>query len=355
VTAAPIVGVTPIPVLVVEDEAVIRRVLISHLERDGFECHEAEGAHEALLILDRLDIPIVVTDLRMPEGDGLTLLAEVSARHPTTAVIILTGNADVETAVECLRRGAADFLTKPFLAGEVEVRIRQALETRRLRLELDGYRRHLEDRVAQQTQKLAELFLSGVQALVRALEVKDAYTRGHSGRVASWAGATARRLGLEADVVRQIELGGQLHDLGKIGVREGVLMKVQRLTDDEYEHVMQHPALGWRILSPLLQEAPIALAAVRSHHERFDGRGRPDGLCGTDIPLAARIVSIADAFDVMTTGRPYRDGGKVLSSEAAIVQLELAARTQFDPDLVRVFREVVMLPDRDPRPPSLLT
>jgi response regulator RpfG family c-di-GMP phosphodiesterase len=330
------------PILVVDDEPAIRRILISHLERDRFVCYEAGSGNEAQAILEHVAVPLIVSDLRMPDGDGQSLLEVVVKKYPTTAVIILTGDADVATAVSCLRQGATDYLTKPFRAGEVEVRIDQALETRRLRLELDGYRRHLEDRVAEQTQKLADLFLTGVQALVRALEVKDPYTRGHSERVAAWSAATALELGLAPDDVRQVELGGHLHDLGKIGVREGVLTKTDRLDADEYEHVMQHPELGWRILSPLLREAPVALAAVRSHHERFDGKGRPDGLVGTNIPLSARIVAIADAFDVMTTGRPYRDDGRVFTAEAALMELRRASGSQFDADLVRTFGHVVV-------------
>lgn len=344
----------PVSVLVVDDDPAIRRVLISQLERDEFVCHEAGSGNEALAVLERLEVSIVVSDLRMPDGDGHMLLQVVRARYPNTAVIILTGDADVSTAVDCLRNGAADYLIKPYVAGAVEARIRQALETRRLRMELEGYRRHLEARVAEQAQKLADLFLSGVQALVRALEVKDPYTRGHSERVAAWAAETAHFLGLGADMVRQVELGGHLHDLGKIGVREGVLAKRGRLTEDEYEHMMQHPSLGWRILAPLLQDAPEALAAVRSHHERFGGGGRPDGLASSAIPLAARIVAIADAFDVMTTGRPYRDDGRVFTLEMALDELRRASPSQFDPELVAAFEQVVKQRGAVASPPELM-
>src|SRR6185295_2098677 len=166
--------------------------------------------------------------------------------HPTTAVVMLSADTEVETAVACLSQGASDYLTKPFRAGEVAARVHQALDRRRLQLENAAYHTELESRVKSQANRIEELFLTGVQSLVRALEVKDPYTRGHSERVAGFAAATAREFGLDEDTVRQIELGGHLHALGKIGVRESVLNKPGALTPDEYDHVMQHPELGWQ-------------------------------------------------------------------------------------------------------------
>ena len=143
-----------------------------------------------------------------------------------------------------------------------------------------------------------------MQSLADALEVKDPYTRGHSVRVSYYAVAIANALGLEPDLVRQIELGGHLHDIGKIGVREAVLNKPGPLTDEEYEHIMTHPMVGWQILSPLLGDVPVALRVVRWHHERFDGGGIPDRLAGEEIPLEARIAAVADSFDAMPSSRP---------------------------------------------------
>lgn len=324
-------------ILVVDDEPAVRSVLVRHLERADFVVYEAGGVDEALAILRRFEIPLVISDLNMPGRDGHDLLKTVRKLHPTTAVLMLSADTEVGTAVACLSEGASDYLTKPFRAGEVAARVDQALERRRLRLENEAYHTELEKRVKIQATRIEELFLTGVQSLVRALEVKDPYTRGHSERVALLAAATAREYGLDDDTVRQIELGGHLHDLGKIGVRESVLNKPGPLTPDEYDHVMQHPELGWQILSPLLRDTPIALECVRSHHEKFDGRGRPEGLRGESIPLAARIMAVADAYDVMTTGRPYRTIGRVLTPIEAIVELRRFSLTQFDPIVVRTF------------------
>ncbi|MEQ1690410.1 MAG: HD-GYP domain-containing protein, partial [Gemmatimonas sp.] len=179
--------------------------------------------------------------------------------------------------------------------------------------------------------------------------VKDAYTWGHSTRVSRYAMAIARELGLSPLLQEQLELGSRLHDIGKIGVREDILNKDGSLTADEYAHVMEHPVIGWRLLAPLLREMPHALAVVRSHHERFDGRGTPDALRGYEIPLEARITSVADSFDAMTSGRVYRSG---LSVELAVAELRRCAGSQFDPSCVAAF-ERALEQQSFPRPESV--
>jgi HD-GYP domain-containing protein (c-di-GMP phosphodiesterase class II) len=248
-------------------------------------------------------------------------------------MVMITAVADVEVAVSCLAQGAMDYLTKPFHLEEVRARVRQALEKRRLILENRGYQESLEQRVAAQARRIEELFLAGVQALAEALEVKDPYTRGHSVRVSHYATTIARALELDEAIIRQVTLGGHVHDIGKIGVREAVLNKPGKLTSEEYQHIMTHPVVGWRILAPLLGDAPIALNIVRSHHERMDGSGLPDGLRGEQIPLESRIAAVADALDAMTSGRPYR--GRELTFDEALRELETNSATQFDARVVQ--------------------
>jgi response regulator RpfG family c-di-GMP phosphodiesterase len=325
--------------LIVDDEPQLRHVLTRLMETDGFACLQATSGLEALEVLKQHDVTIMLTDLRMPRMDGITLLREVRARHPSMAVVMITAVADVDVAVSCLAIGAMDYLMKPFNIEEVRARVRQALEKRRLVLDNRSYQEQLEQRVREQANRLEELFLGTMQAFAAALEVKDPYTRGHSIRVSQYSVAIARALRLDAETVRQIEIGGHLHDIGKIGVRESVLNKPGPLTDEEYEHIMTHPVVGWRILSPLLSEVPMALHIVRSHHERFDGRGIPDGLEGTEIPLEARIAAVADAFDAMTSGRAYRKGGRMTLAEA-VAEVERCSGTQFDPDVVAAFSAV---------------
>jgi putative two-component system response regulator len=325
--------------LVVDDEPRLRQVLVHLMQNDGFSCREAGNGAEALEVLQRESIPLVLSDLRMPQIDGIELLRQTRARYPDTAVVMITAVADVEVAVSCLAMGAMDYLTKPFHLEEVRARVSQALYKRRLILENREYQDRLEERVAVQARRLEDLFLASVQSLAEALEVKDPYTSGHSIRVSHFSSAIARVLDLETDVVRQIELGGQVHDIGKIGVREAVLNKPGPLTEEEYAHIMTHMTVGWRILAPLLTEAPLALRIVRSHHERWDGRGMPDGLAGTAIPLEARITAVADSYDAMTSGRPYRLAQ--LTAAEALEEVQANSGTQFDPDVVKAFMHAV--------------
>ena len=324
--------------LVTDDEPRLRRVLCRLMEADGFACLEAGSGAEALAQLERTPVPIVLTDLRMPHMDGIELLREIGERYPDTAVVMITGVADVDMAVRALGLGATDYITKPFHLDEVRVRVAQALDKRRLRLENRDYRESLEQRVAAQARRLEELFLAAIQSLVEALEVKDPYTRGHSDRVSRNAGHVARALGVPAGLVEQIELGGRVHDIGKIGVREAVLNKPGPLTGDEYQHIMTHPVVGWRILSPLLDDVPRALNVVRWHHERYDGSGIPDALVGDAIPMEARIAAVADTFDAMTSVRPYRPGVPLPDTFA---ELRRCSGTQFDPVCIAAFFEAL--------------
>jgi putative two-component system response regulator len=318
--------------LVVDDEPRLRQVILHLMRNDGFRCHEAGDGADALRVLESHPATLVLTDVRMPRMDGIELLRQIRALYPETAVMMLTAVADVESAVSCFAIGALDYLTKPFNLEEVRARVSQALERRRLVIENREYREQLEAKVAVQAHRLEELFLASIQSLAEALEVKDPYTRGHSVRVSHYSAVIARTLGLDAEMVRQIELGGHVHDIGKIGVRESVLNKPGPLTPEEYEHIMTHPVVGWRILSPLLAETPAALNIVRSHHERVDGRGVPDGLAGANIPLEARIAAVADSLDAMSSGRPYRSA--VPGWPEAMDELRRHSGTQFDVEVV---------------------
>ncbi len=326
--------------VVADDEPRLRQVLCRLMRGDGFECLEAASGVEALAALERRAVPLVLSDLRMPEMDGIELLRHIRDRYPDTAVVMISAVTDVEMAVRALSLGATDYLTKPFHLDEVRARVAQALEKRRLRLENRDYQERLEERVAAQAHRLEELFLAAIHSLVESLEVKDPYTRGHSDRVSRYSAAIARAMVLDAELVRQVELGGHLHDIGKIGVREAVLNKPGALTEEEYQHIMTHPLVGWQILSPLLGDAPAALRIVRWHHERFDGRGVPDRLAGAEIPLEARIAAVADSFDAMTSSRPYRPGRR-MGVSAALAELERNRGTQYDPEVLDVFLQLV--------------
>jgi len=259
--------------LVVDDEPRLRRVLVQLLESDGFEVHEAGNGVEALQVMETTRVPLVISDLRMPQMDGSHLLRHLVQRWPDTAVMMVSAVADVDMAVKCLHDGAFDYVSKPFNLEEVRARVKQALQRQKDRLELKDHRESLEVRVRVQERQIEDMFLAGVQALAQAMEAKDAYLKGHSDRVSKYAVVIARQIGFDAKLVETIALGAHLHDIGKIGVSEEVLHKKGGLTDAEYRHIMEHPVIGAKILGPLLSDQPLVIDIVRSHHERMDGKG----------------------------------------------------------------------------------
>ena len=321
--------------LVVDDDAPVRSAIARVTQLLGLAPLEAADGAAALRILaDEGEVPLVISDVNMPGVSGMELLEEITRRYPDTAVLMLSGVSDVKTAVACLDKGALDYIAKPALLEEVRARVAKALEKRDLLLQRRFYQRNLELRVRVQANRIKELFLQGVQTLAQALEAKDAYTSGHSIRVSRYAVQTAVRLGFTGEKLEEIRLGGELHDIGKIGTREAVLNKPGPLTDEEFLHITEHTLLGEKILAPLARENPTVLRIVRNHHERMDGRGFPDRLTGGEIPFEARIVCVVDAFDAMTTNRAYRASR---TPQAAMEELERCVGTHFDPDVVGAF------------------
>jgi putative nucleotidyltransferase with HDIG domain len=321
--------------LVVDDDAQVRHALARVIEGHGLTTAEASSAVEALELLRRDGpIPLVISDVHMPGMDGVSLLREALQLYPDTAFIMLTGVAEVATAVECLKLGALDYLSKPVLIDEVRARVDKALEKRDLVLQNRFYQQNLESRVRELDRRNKQSLINGVQTLVHALEAKDAYTSGHSSRVSRYAVKTAVQLGYTGERLEQIRLGGELHDIGKIGTREDILNKPGPLEPEEFEHIKAHSTLGERILAPFLSESPVVLRIVRHHHERMDGAGFPDRLTGGNIPQEARIVAVVDAFDAMTTNRAYRPSR---TPAEALLELQQCAGTHFDREAVGAF------------------
>lgn len=324
-----IAGASGARVLVVDDERPVATVVARWLQRAGMRADVAHSADEALARVGGTPYDLVLSDIHMPGISGLQLAREVKVLDATIQVVIMTGNTRLQPAIDALRLDADDYLLKPFEPAALVHSASRAIEHRRLLLENRSYREKLEERIQAQARRLEGLYVSGIHALVRALETKDPHTRGHSGRVADHAAALARTIpGVDVDVVR---VGAQLHDIGKIGIREAILGKEGPLTVAEAEEVRAHPRIGEEILSPMLEDRRV-LRIVRHHHERWDGAGYPDGLVGEDIPVEARIVAIADAYDAMITDRPYRPA---LSVQCAVVEIRAEAGRQFDPDLAR--------------------
>jgi response regulator RpfG family c-di-GMP phosphodiesterase len=332
--------------LVVDDDTAVRRALARVIEGHGLATIEAAYGAEALAILQREgEIPLCISDVHMAEMDGVAFLRQALQLFPDMAIIMLTGVADVTTAVECLTLGALDYISKPVVMEEVRARVDKALEKRQLVLQNRFYQKNLESRVKELDRRNKESLINGVQTLVHALEAKDAYTSGHSYRVSRYAVKTAVQLGYVGELLEHIRLGAELHDIGKIGTREAILNKPGPLSLEEFEHIKEHTLLGEKILAPFLNESAMALRIVRSHHERMDGAGFPDALQGDGIPREARLVSVVDAFDAMTTNRAYRSSR---TPSEAVEELRRCAGTHFDPEVVQAFagafRDLTMLP-----------
>lgn len=327
--------INPEPILVVEDEDSVRSLLLRKLTRAGFTAVGAANGIDALALLREQCFGIVLSDINIPKLSGLELLQIVRETYPDVVVIMVTAYGDLDHAVAAMRLGASDYVVKPFDLDEMMRAVQQALRLRQRNLA----RRYIEfqSRIHQPTEAGHRLLLSTVMALANSLEAKDPYTVGHSQRVADLAQRLAADLGLSENEVEYIRMAGLLHDIGKIGIREAIINKPGPLTPSEYAHIQTHPLISERILIPVA-ELNGALRMIRNHHERWDGDGYPDGLKELEIPLGARILSIADAYDAMTSQRPYRPP---LPHEVALREIEKGAGRHFDPTLSRLFLELM--------------
>ncbi|HIE16750.1 MAG TPA: response regulator [Dehalococcoidia bacterium] len=324
-------------VLIVDDEATVREVLTRKLTGHGYHCTTAFDGNDALKKLKNNQIDLVLLDISMPQKSGVEVLKEIRDKWIDTAVIMVTAIADVETAINAMKLGAYDYVIKPIDLDVLLISIDRALEKRRLLLENRAYQLYLEQKVKEQTDRIRQSFMNSITALATALEAKDAYTKGHSERVTRIAVAIAEELGFSHEQIDKIRLAGLVHDIGKIGISESILNKPGKLTNEEFEFVKAHCELGQRILHPIVQDNEI-LDMVLHHHERYDGRGYPHGLSAQQISLGARILAIADAYDAMTSCRPYRPA---LSLEAVCAELEKGKGTQLDPAIVDILLKVI--------------
>lgn len=315
-------------ILVVDDDVWIRDVLARVLIRHHYQVNTAASAEEALELLRFYPFDMMVCDMMMTGMNGLELTGVVKRRTPNLPIILITAHGDTDMMRDALRQGACDFIPKPFNIETIPLIIERNLE--RCALENDRNEEHNRS-----------VMLSTVQALAAAIDAKEPYTAEHSRRVATLALAIAQALGLSAEEQRCVSLAAQVHDVGKIGTPDYILNKPGSLNDDEWKTIKEHPAKGAEIVGRVEQLAYVA-EIVRHHHERMDGRGYPDGLAGEDIPLLARIITVADAYEVMTSNRVYHSK---LSQEEAIRRLLEATGTQFDTAIVTAFVKVCAISD----------
>lgn len=312
----------PRKILIADDEPSILSALETYLVMQNYKIYTASNAEDALDTFKKHRPLLVITDLKMPGKGGDHLLTELKKIDEYVQIIIITGFATIKSAVDSLKAGAFDYITKPFRLEVVHHAIEKAVE-------------HLSLMIA--NKQLQENSLHVLESMVTTLEQRDFYTAGHSRRVTEWADAMAGELKLDTLLQRTIHLGGLIHDVGKIGIDDSILRKPSKLNKEEFEIIKTHPERGVQIIEPLefLKET---IPIIMHHHEMLDGSGYPGGLKGEDIPLGARILMVADTFDAMTSSRAYREA---LPAEAAMAELKRCSGSQFDPDLVKTFLKVL--------------
>jgi putative two-component system response regulator len=312
-------------VLCVDDESVILQILRRLLEVQGFEAVTCNDPLTALSTFSEGVFDVVVTDIHMPAMDGLTLMRALRDRQPELPVVVVTGHGTVDTAIQALREGATGMLVKPFTGEELLGEVRRALSTAQMRYEALQYR------------YVSPVLDSIALTLSTAIEARNLETGEHCRQLGVLSERMAAVLGLDERQQMTVRIGGYLHDIGKIGIADAVLLKPGRLTESEMAEMRRHSEIGAAILEVNEAMADIA-QIVRHHHERWDGRGYPDGLVGSGIPLGGRIIAVADAFNAMISDRIYR---AALPLERAWAELRAHAGSQFDAEIVAVFEQVV--------------
>ncbi|MFQ6089098.1 MAG: HD domain-containing phosphohydrolase [Candidatus Methanofastidiosia archaeon] len=332
-------------ILIVDDHQETRDLLCEILENEGYECRMVANTQEEFDICQSQDgFSLAIVDIRVPEKSGLKLLEEIKKIAPDMAVIILSGIADINVAIESMRKGASGYITKPFRIKELILTVKKAIEKRNLILENRRYQEELERMVSQRTQalkktvnELDKIYNSTLNSFIMALDIRETESETHSRRVAKYTMMLAKELDMkDKNELTNLERGAILHDIGKIGVPDRILRKPGPLSSEEWQVVRKHPFLGFRMIRDI-NFFKIPAQIVLHHHEKFDGRGYPYGLKKEEIPWKARIFAVADALEAITSNRPYRNAK---SFDYAREEIKKCAESQFDPEVVHAFLSI---------------
>lgn len=332
-------------VLIVDDELTTRKLLAAMLGEIGVVCKTAACAEEGLRALETEPMDAVLSDLQMPGISGMTFLAEVRPRYRHLAFLMITGVDDIRVGIEAMKKGADDYLVKPLQIEIVMASLERALEKKRLELEVENYRQHLEEMVKERTGQLETAlwrversYEDTLEALGAAIDLRDSETAGHSHRVTLYSAKIAKELGAAEHELKTIAMGAWLHDIGKLGIPDAILLKPGALTEEEWIIMRSHAQLGFDIVKriPFLAHAA---EIILTHHERCDGSGYPRGLKTADIPIGARIFAVADTVDAMTSDRPYRSAR---SFEEAHDEIQRGSGSRYDSRVANVFLSVAI-------------
>jgi putative two-component system response regulator len=349
-------------ILVVDDEEPIRRVIARLLQRNGYECETAGDAEEAMLLLKERDFALVLTDMDMPGTSGLDLIMQIVAMFEDIATVMVTGMDDAKLADAALKIGAYGYIIKPFESNEILINVMNALRRRGLEIENRNHRLRLEQMVRDRTAELWEAIArlekaeknlrqsreETVQRLSIAAEFRDDETAQHIQRMSRYCALLARKAGEDTERCELIRVASLMHDVGKIGIPDQILLKPAPLTPEERTIMEQHSEIGYRILAGSQSELlRLAAEIAWTHHERVDGSGYPHGIKGNEIPLDGRIAAIADVFDALTSDRVYK---KAFPLGRAIEIMREGRGVHFDPKLLDMFLdsmdEVLLIRDQ---------
>jgi response regulator RpfG family c-di-GMP phosphodiesterase len=330
-------------ILIVDDEEMIRDLLASALMQEEYVCHQASNVDEAFMFLGSHPVDLVISDIMMPGRSGVELLRDLKKVNPEIAVLMITGLSDMNTAMECVHLGADDYITKPFGINRVVLTVKNLIERRCLAIEKKNYQVSLEFKVLEQTNQirktiseLSSAYDNTLTALVKALDAREKEVGSHSERVMNLATFLGTKLGMAGKELQDLGKGALLHDIGKIGISDNILLKPGQLDDSEWIEMRKHPQVGYAILSEI-DFLRIPAEIILSHHERFDGTGYPKQLKGEQIPIGARIFAIVDTLDAMTSDRPYRRALPFAFVGPEIIKYR---GTQFDPAIADLFLSI---------------
>ncbi len=318
-------------ILVVDDDKIICRLIDDHLTQLGMHTNSTNDPLEALEWIGKNEYDAILTDIYMPKITGQDILAKSLELLPLTPVILMTGNPSLSNTIEAIRLGAYDYLTKPFEMNVVELTLSRALQYRKLVKENLAYQQNLENQVEERTKELSNFIFHAVQSLSFALEARDPYTQGHGYRVSRLVIKMAKELRVPEEEHQSLRLASQLHDLGKIGIPDSILLKPDKLTSSEYDLMKDHVYIGYRILSPIPSLKEVS-RYVYEHHERLDGKGYPRGLRGDEIHFNSRLLMVAEVCDALATERTYKPAW---SLEQIVSFFEEHSGTAYDSDVIR--------------------
>jgi putative nucleotidyltransferase with HDIG domain len=330
-------------VLIVDDELTTRKMLAAMLGEAGVACKTAASAEEGLGILGTDSVDAVLSDLQMPGISGMAFLAEIRQRYRHLAFLMITGVDDIQVGIEAMKKGADDYLVKPLQIEIVMVSLEHALEKKRLELELENYRERLEEMVKERTRQLETALFQversyedTLRALGAAIDLRDSETAGHSHRVTLYSTKIAKNLGATEHDLKTVAMGAWLHDIGKLGIPDAILLKPGALTEQEWVIMRSHAQVGFDLVKRITFLADAA-EIVLTHHERCDGSGYPRGLKTGDIPIGARIFAVADTVDAMTSDRPYR---RALTFEEAHDEIRRGSASCYDSRVANSFLSI---------------